>query len=318
MKRGEWQSLGRELIRLGLLGQSTEKFATVELTPDGLAALKSRRQITLTKPVAIAEKKARTRKGDIACDEVLFDRLRTLRRKLADERDVPAYIIFSDATLREVAPLLPRHRQRVRQNSRRRRPKAQRLRRILRGRSHHPPRPLPPANVRLERASWTACAVSRRNRRSLAPGRANRAERDAFRRKPEGQRRRPLAIRERPAGVPAPTRGHTYHRRQPHFFCESVEDAARRPRRLEFRCAKGHAKMSIIMAILHKLVRTAFAILKTGRPYQPDHVVATVPGCSPLENGFGEPWFPDPPITAPRATLKISNFPFDDTISTRL
>ncbi|MEP6671973.1 MAG: DNA helicase RecQ [Chthoniobacter sp.] len=107
MKRGEWQSLGRELIRLGLLGQSAEKFATVELTADGLAALKSRRQITLTKPVAIAEKKARTRKGDIACDEVLFDRLRTLRRKLADERDVPAYIIFSDATLREMARAYP-------------------------------------------------------------------------------------------------------------------------------------------------------------------------------------------------------------------
>ena len=38
--------------------------------------------------------------------------------------------------------------------------------------------------------------------------------------------------------------------------------------------AKGHGKMSIIMAVLHKLVRTAFAILKTGRPYQADHVVA--------------------------------------------
>ncbi|MDR3401342.1 MAG: DNA helicase RecQ [Chthoniobacter sp.] len=107
MKRGEWQSIGRELIRLGLLGQSAEKFATIELTADGLATLKSRRQITLTKPVAIAEKKARTRKGDIACDEVLFDRLRTLRRKLADERDVPAYIIFSDATLREIARAYP-------------------------------------------------------------------------------------------------------------------------------------------------------------------------------------------------------------------
>ena len=56
---------------------------------------------------AIAEKKARTRKGEIDCDEVLFDRLRTLRRKLADERDVPAYIIFSDATLREMARAYP-------------------------------------------------------------------------------------------------------------------------------------------------------------------------------------------------------------------
>jgi len=107
MKRGEWQAIGRELIRLGLLRQSAEKFATVELTDDGLDALRTRRPITLTKPVAIAEKKARTRKGEIACDEVLFDRLRTHRRKLADERDVPAYIIFSDATLREMARRYP-------------------------------------------------------------------------------------------------------------------------------------------------------------------------------------------------------------------
>jgi ATP-dependent DNA helicase RecQ len=107
MKRGEWQSIGRELVRLGYLRQSAEKFVTVELTDDGLAALKDRRAITLTKPVAIAEKKARTRRGEIACDEDLFERLRTLRRQLADERDVPAYIIFSDATLREMARSYP-------------------------------------------------------------------------------------------------------------------------------------------------------------------------------------------------------------------
>ena len=37
----------------------------------------------------------------------MFERLRTLRRKLADERDVPAYIIFSDVSLREMARTLP-------------------------------------------------------------------------------------------------------------------------------------------------------------------------------------------------------------------
>ena len=34
-------------------------------------------------------------------------RLRALRRKIADERDVPAYIIFSDATLRQMAQACP-------------------------------------------------------------------------------------------------------------------------------------------------------------------------------------------------------------------
>ncbi len=107
MKRPEWQAIGRELIRLGFLKQSTEKFATVELTADGVAALKDRRKITLTKPVAVTEKKTRLRRGEIDCDEALFDRLRTVRRRLADERNVPAYIVFSDVPLREMARLYP-------------------------------------------------------------------------------------------------------------------------------------------------------------------------------------------------------------------
>ena len=106
-KRAEWQAIGRELIRLGLLHQSTEKFATVDLTPTGLDTLKQRLQVTLTKPVAAPDKKPKTRRGEIACDEALFERLRDLRRRLADERNVPAYIIFSDVPLREMARSQP-------------------------------------------------------------------------------------------------------------------------------------------------------------------------------------------------------------------
>jgi ATP-dependent DNA helicase RecQ len=45
--------------------------------------------------------------GEISCDETLFERLRELRKKLADERDVPAYIIFSDVALRQMARNYP-------------------------------------------------------------------------------------------------------------------------------------------------------------------------------------------------------------------
>jgi ATP-dependent DNA helicase RecQ len=100
--RPEWAAIGRELIRLGHLRQTSGKFSVLELTNDGLAALKQRRKVTLTKPVTAPEPKAH-RAGEIACDEVLFDRLRKLRRQLADERNVPAYIVFSDVTLRLMA-----------------------------------------------------------------------------------------------------------------------------------------------------------------------------------------------------------------------
>src|SRR5439155_1162018 len=57
--------------------------------------------------IDIAEKAVRGEAGAIECDEALFEQLRVLRRKLADERGVPAYIIFSDVSLREMARNYP-------------------------------------------------------------------------------------------------------------------------------------------------------------------------------------------------------------------
>ncbi|MDD5138723.1 MAG: DNA helicase RecQ [Verrucomicrobiales bacterium] len=104
--RPEWAAIGRELIRLGFLRQTTEKFSVLEITSEGRAALKERRKITLTKPVTAPETKVH-HVGEIACDETLFERLRELRKRLADERDVPAYIIFSDVALRQMARNYP-------------------------------------------------------------------------------------------------------------------------------------------------------------------------------------------------------------------
>ncbi|HWL54527.1 MAG TPA: DNA helicase RecQ [Chthoniobacteraceae bacterium] len=106
--RPEWSAVGRELIRLGLLGQSQGQFPTIELTAEGVAALKSRRTILLTKPLSIPKaKRSRTSEGTIACNEMLFERLRSLRKRLADERQVPAYVVFGDTTLRLMARDMP-------------------------------------------------------------------------------------------------------------------------------------------------------------------------------------------------------------------
>ena len=104
--RPEWAAIGRELVRLGFLRQTTEKFSILELTRIGATMLKQRTQVTLTKPVAAPEK-AVSHVGEISCDEALFSRLRLLRKRLADERDVPAYIIFSDVALRQMARSYP-------------------------------------------------------------------------------------------------------------------------------------------------------------------------------------------------------------------
>jgi len=105
--RAEWGAIGRELVRLGLLFQNPDQFHVAELTADGLAALKTRRKITLTKPMTPTSAPEAHRAGEIACDEVLFERLRELRKRLADERGVPPYIIFSDVALRQMARFYP-------------------------------------------------------------------------------------------------------------------------------------------------------------------------------------------------------------------
>ena len=104
--RADWGNIGRQLVRLGFLFQNPEKFNIIELTEAGRATLKSRQKITLTKPVA-APVAIEHRIGEIACDEVLFEQLRQLRKQLADERGVPPYIVFSDVALRQMARFYP-------------------------------------------------------------------------------------------------------------------------------------------------------------------------------------------------------------------
>ncbi len=109
LARPQWAAVGRELMRLGYVTVDEGEFATLSLTAEGLEILKARTPITLTKSMDLPQaRRVRTRReGEIACDEILFERLRTLRKALADERHVPAYIIFGDATLRALAHFYP-------------------------------------------------------------------------------------------------------------------------------------------------------------------------------------------------------------------
>jgi ATP-dependent DNA helicase RecQ len=108
LPRPAWSAIGRELMRLGYLTVAEGEYATLELTPEGREVLRSRAPITLTKPMDLPKaKRVSRREGDIACDEILFEHLRVLRKSLADERKVPAYVVFGDATLREMARRYP-------------------------------------------------------------------------------------------------------------------------------------------------------------------------------------------------------------------
>ncbi len=109
----EWLYYGRELISAGLLRINAERFNVIEITPQGVAALKDKRTIILKAPLVTSrltvEKKEQQRKhlGAIDYDLAAFERLRTWRIQTAREKGLPAYMIFSDATLQNIAAYKP-------------------------------------------------------------------------------------------------------------------------------------------------------------------------------------------------------------------
>jgi ATP-dependent DNA helicase RecQ len=114
--RGYWVDLGRQLLRLGLLEATEDKFVTISVTDRGMEVLRDRTPVQLTRPMVMpakdkspgTPKKRRARAGEVECDEGLFEVLRKLRAELARARNVPPYVVFSDATLRHMARDYPR------------------------------------------------------------------------------------------------------------------------------------------------------------------------------------------------------------------
>src|SRR5262249_1528795 len=111
---------GREAIRRGLLVQMTGDYPTVDLTMSGAEFLKTRPPFEMARPIAPRKavaaagdrrgRGARANADEAPHAEALYEKLKVLRRGFADERNVPAFVIFGDATLRGMArekPLTP-------------------------------------------------------------------------------------------------------------------------------------------------------------------------------------------------------------------
>ena len=106
--REAWMHFGRELMRKGLLHQDAEQFNTIQLTDKGNQFLKERQTIALTEPPVKPEAGiSRTIAAGDEFDQALFETIRGLRKQLADEQGVPAYTIFSDVALRQMAAHYP-------------------------------------------------------------------------------------------------------------------------------------------------------------------------------------------------------------------
>ncbi len=111
----EWRAVLRQLIALDLLAVDHAAYGTLALTDASLAVLKGERQVMLRTQVARAATKRERKlaRSSIAAAGLapaalgLFERLRAWRADTAKSHGVPAYVIFHDATLREIADLRP-------------------------------------------------------------------------------------------------------------------------------------------------------------------------------------------------------------------
>jgi ATP-dependent DNA helicase RecQ len=96
-----------QLIDGGLLERTAEERPVLRLNETSWEVLRGKRAVRLLQPKSEVQKTRFAEKSWEGVDHDLFDSLRILRRKVAEERSVPAYVLFSDATLREMARVRP-------------------------------------------------------------------------------------------------------------------------------------------------------------------------------------------------------------------
>ncbi|MGI5205391.1 DNA helicase RecQ [Spirillospora sp. CA-108201] len=109
----EWRGVVRQLLAQGLIAVESNH-GTLVLTDESAGVLRGERKVMMRReaerPAAKAAKTAKAAKAQVELPAEampIFERLRAWRAATAKEQGVPAYVIFHDATLREIATALP-------------------------------------------------------------------------------------------------------------------------------------------------------------------------------------------------------------------
>ncbi len=110
--RDELLQIVDSLIALGFLYRGEGRFPVVSVTKKGIEFLKSDEPLMLNFVKNRFEKNkfidVKKQKSDFSGYDVeVFEKLRVLRRRLADERNVPPFMIFGDVSLKDMAKNLP-------------------------------------------------------------------------------------------------------------------------------------------------------------------------------------------------------------------
>ncbi len=114
LRNEEWSDYLQQMLNLGVMDIAYDEQHVYKLNATSWAVLKGERKVSLVRfrsfdqrqverEVQVPKEKT---KREIIKDE-LFERLRQLRKDIADERDIPPFVVFSDATLSDMAQKKP-------------------------------------------------------------------------------------------------------------------------------------------------------------------------------------------------------------------
>ena len=103
--KNEWIAIADKLIDIQAL--TLGEFRALKISSLGLEILKGKEKLFIDSDKLGIASKIQEEETELSFDELIYERFRTLRREIALEHEVPAYVIFGDKTLKEFALKLP-------------------------------------------------------------------------------------------------------------------------------------------------------------------------------------------------------------------
>ena len=103
-----WKAVGDRLLAIEALYLG--EYKELKLTPIGIEILKGEREFLIQSNLVESKKDISLKQEDIEVDREIFNKLRAVRYKIATKENLPAYIVFNDSTIKEMAIKLPRNR----------------------------------------------------------------------------------------------------------------------------------------------------------------------------------------------------------------
>lgn len=110
--RDQLSQIINQLINKSLLQKTDGQYPVLQLTDSALTFLKQRLSIKLAEPSFASHANGDgSQQGNLPYNAELYEELRILRKRLADQMGVPPYVVFSNNTLQEMATYYPQSSQ---------------------------------------------------------------------------------------------------------------------------------------------------------------------------------------------------------------